>query len=469
MVTTPHRPLRRNRGPARGRHPRSATGQVPSSPGAPPAGAAAGRRATARTTSGTGSASGPGRTGRGAHGPAQWWRRMWSFLEGDASASSYFLILGCTLALTVIGLIMVLSSSSVENIGEATGSYDLFIRQAIFAVVGLGAMVFLSRLSTDRLRRLAWPALIIAIGLLMLVLTPLGHEVNGNRNWIKIGPATGQPSEAAKLALALWAAAVLERKGRLIGQLKHSIVPVLFPLGTILLGLVMLGRDLGTAMVIMLVMAAVLFLAGTRMLYFAVAGAVAAVGVIIMALVSGNRTVRIQAWLGNCDFATDPCYQPQHGLYALASGGWWGLGLGQSRQKWSYIPEAENDFIFTILGEELGLVGALLVIALFAGLAVGMFRVARRTDSLFIRICTGGILAWIVGQAFINISMVTGLLPVIGVPLPFISYGGSALTFVLAAVGVVLAFAREQHRAGRIPRAGSSSAVDARPDTEEAH
>ncbi|MGD6980412.1 putative lipid II flippase FtsW [Citricoccus sp. CH26A] len=464
MVTTPQRPLRRTRGPARGRRPRPGTGAAPSASGTPSARTAGGRAAR-----GAGPASGPGSTRRGGRGPAYWWRRMWSFLEGEGSASSYFLILGCTLALTVIGLIMVLSSSSVENIGETTGSYDLFIRQAVFAAVGLGVMVFLSRLSTDRLRRLAWPALVIAIVLLMLVLTPLGHEVNGNRNWIKVGPATGQPSEAAKLALALWAAAVLERKGRLIGQLKHSVVPVLFPVGAVLLGLVMIGRDLGTAMVIMLVVAAVLFLAGTRLLYFAVAGAVAAVGAIIMALVSSNRTVRIQAWLGNCDFATDPCYQPQHGLYALASGGWWGLGLGQSRQKWSYIPEAENDFIFTILGEELGLVGALLVLTLFAGLAVGMFRVARRTDSVFIRICTGGILAWIVGQAFINISMVTGLLPVIGVPLPFISYGGSSLTFVLAAVGVVLAFAREQHREGRAVVAGTGPAVDTRPDTKEAH
>jgi cell division protein FtsW len=465
MVTTPHRPSRRTRGPARGRRPHPEAVRTPSTASGP----GAGRASTGRRPAGSPAPAVSGTSGRGGRGPAHWWRRTWSFLEGGTSASPYFLILGCALALTVIGLIMVLSSSSVENIGETTGSYDLFIRQGVFAVVGLVVMVFLSRLSTDRLRRLAWPALIVAFVLLMLVLTPLGHEVNGNRNWIKIGPATGQPSEAAKLALALWGAAVLERKGRLIGQLKHSIVPVLLPVGTIMLGLVMVGRDLGTAMVIMLVLAAVLFLAGTRLFYFAVAGAVAAVGVIIMALVSANRTVRIQAWLGNCEFATDPCYQPQHGLYALASGGWWGLGLGQSRQKWSYIPEAENDFIFTILGEELGLVGALLVIGLFAGLAVGMFRVARRSDSVFVRICTGGILAWIVGQAFINIAMVTGLLPVIGVPLPFISYGGSALTFVLAGVGVVLAFAREQRRAaraGQVPPAGAGLVPSAAPVTQ---
>ncbi|MFC0249212.1 putative lipid II flippase FtsW [Citricoccus parietis] len=397
------------------------------------------------------------------------WRRAWGFLEGQGSSrTSYFLILGCAAALTVIGLVMVLSSSSVENIGEFTGSYDLFIRQAIFAVVGFAVLFVLSRLGTDRLRSLAWPAILLAIFLLALVLTPLGHEVNGNQNWLKIGSFTAQPSEAAKLALALWAAAVLERKAKLVGQLKHSIVPVIFPVGAILLGLIMYGRDLGTAMVIMMIMAAVLFLAGTKLRYFLIAGGLGAVAAVVMALTSANRTVRIQAWLGNCEFPTEPCYQPDHGMFALASGGWWGVGLGQSRQKWSYIPEAENDFIFTILGEELGLAGTLLVIGLFAGLAIGLFRVARRSTSLFVRICTGGILIWIVGQAFINIAMVTGLLPVIGVPLPFISYGGSALTFVLAGIGVVLAFAREQrqeeeaaagHAANTATTAASGSSV----------
>ena len=394
------------------------------------------------------------------------WRRAWGFLEGQGSSrTSYFLILGCTAALTVIGLVMVLSSSSVENIGESTGSYDLFIRQAMFAVVGFVGLFVLSRLGTDRLRSLGWPAILLAVFLLALVLTPLGHEVNGNKNWLKIGSFTAQPSEAAKLALALWAAVVLERKAKLIGQLKHSIVPVIFPVGAILLGLIMYGRDLGTAMVIMMIMAAVLFLAGARLRYFLIAGGIGALGAAIMALTSANRAVRIQAWLGNCEFPTEPCYQPDHGMYALASGGWWGVGLGQSRQKWSYIPEAENDFIFTILGEELGLAGTLLVIGLFAGLAIGLFRVARRSTSLFVRIATGGILIWIVGQAFINIAMVTGLLPVIGVPLPFISYGGSALTFVLAGVGVVLAFAREQRQEEAVTADASKTATTAAPGT----
>ncbi|WP_413543640.1 putative lipid II flippase FtsW [Citricoccus nitrophenolicus] len=405
MVTTPIRPSGRTRGPAR-------TGSSPQQ-----------------------------RSPRAA----RWWQRWWTFLDGkDSARTSFFLILGCASALTVIGMVMVLSSSSVENIGETTGSYDLFLRQALFGVFGLLLMLLLSRLGPERMRKLAWPAIIIGVVLLALVLTPLGHEVNGNRNWLRVGGFTAQPSEAAKLALALWAGVVLERKAALIGRLQHAIVPVLFPVGALLLGLIMLGKDLGTAMVIMLILAAVLFLAGTKLRYFLVAGGIGAAAAIILALTSANRAVRIQAWLGNCEFPTEPCYQPDHGMYALASGGWWGVGLGQSRQKWSYIPEAENDFIFTILGEELGLVGTLLVIGLFAGLAIGMFRVARRSTSLFVKITTGGILAWIIGQAFINIAMVTGLLPVIGVPLPFISYGGSALTLVLAGVGIVLSFARQQ-------------------------
>ncbi len=389
-------------------------------------------------------------------------RRFWSRVEGPAtSTTSYFLILGCALALTVIGLVMVLSSSSVENIGTSAGSYDLFVKQGVFAVGGVVLMLIVSRLRPHQLKALAWPALGLSLILLMLVFTPLGKEVGGNRNWIEVGGMTAQPSEAAKLALCLWAAAVLERKARLVGRVQHTLVPVLVPGGLIVVGLVLLGRDLGTALVIMLILAVTLFLAGTRLTYFAVAGGVAAVGAVILALASGNRSSRIQAWLGqNCDHYTDPCYQSDHGMYALASGGWWGVGLGQSRQKWSYIPEAENDFIFTILGEELGLVGALLVLALFAGLAVGMFRVARRAESLFIRICTGAIMAWIIGQAFVNIAMVTGLLPVIGIPLPFISYGGSALTLVLLAVGVVLSFAREERRQvlARSASAPSSSA-----------
>lgn len=405
--------------------------------------------------------------------------RMWQLLEGARALDlSMFLIGVSTAVLTVFGLVMVLSSSSVEAIGSDGGSYGLFVRQLVWAAVGVAVLVGLSLTPLHLLKRLAWPAIGLAVLLLGLVaFTPLGVSVGGNRNWLGIGSFRMQPSEAAKLALALWAAAVLERKGRLITHVRHALLPVL-PMAGLLILLVLAGRDLGTALILALVLMAVLFVAGTHRGVFLASAAVLVVGAVLMTVFAPHRMVRVQAWRGICDFDTDPCFQPQHGMYALASGGWWGVGLGQSRQKWSYIPEAENDFIFTILGEEMGLLGTLAVLLAFAVLAVGMYRVAARTTSTFIRLTTWGIMAWIVGQAAMNIAMVSGLLPVVGVPLPFISYGGSALTLSLAAVGVVLAFARhERHRVaelgtahgrdgGPAPASRPARALDADPDPD---
>ena len=376
--------------------------------------------------------------------------RMWDALEGRRMLDmTILMIAGSTAVLTVIGLVMVLSSSSVEAIGSG-GSYTLFLRQALWACVGLVALTAATFTPVPWIRRMAWPALAVAVLLLALVaFTPLGVNVGGNTNWLRIGSFTAQPSELAKLALALWGGAVIARKGRLVNQIKHALVPVVFPGGAVVLGLIMWGRDLGTAIIVALVLAAVLWVGGTPRKLFLVTAVLGAVGALGLTLFASHRLLRIQAWLGiesACQHSTDPCFQPAHGLYALASGGWWGVGLGQSRQKWSYIPEAENDFIFTILGEELGLLGTLLVIGLFTILAIGMYRVAAQTRSTFIRVATWGIIAWFVGQAFLNAGMVSGLLPVVGVPLPFISYGGSALTLAMTAVGVVLSFARHERR-----------------------
>jgi cell division protein FtsW len=373
--------------------------------------------------------------------------RLWRMVEGDADTggnTGYYMILGSALALTLIGLLMVLSSSAVEAISSETSSYALFMKQGVWALAGCGLMVLMSRLPVATMKRLAWPGIGLALFLLLLVFTPLGISVYGNRNWIGIGGFTAQPSEAAKLALAVWAAMMLAKKGRLVNQTAHALIPVVFPGGAAVLALVLAGRDLGTGLVLILILVAALFFGGARLRIFGVAAGVAALGAIVMVLVSGNRMGRINAWLGIDCGANDACYQSRQGLYALASGGWWGVGLGQSRQKWNYIPEAENDFIFAIIGEELGLIGTTVIIALFGILAVAMYRVAVRHSDPFVRIATGGIMAWLIGQAFVNIGMVTGLLPVIGVPLPFISYGGSALTFALMAVGVVLCFARQR-------------------------
>ncbi|MHA7239021.1 putative lipid II flippase FtsW [Arthrobacter sp. TMS1-12-1] len=372
-------------------------------------------------------------------------RRGWEFLEGtdrSPSGSSYYLILGAAMALTAIGLMMVLSASSVEAISEGKDTFDLFLKQAVWAGAGIALMLVLSRLGPRAYKALAWPSLGIAIVLLVLVLV-IGVEINGNRNWIRIGSQTLQPSEPAKLALALWFAVVLERKKALIRDWKHALIPAL-PLGGLPIGLVLIGGDLGTGLVLMMIAAAALFFAGAPMKMFTLVGLVAVVGSLLMVVTSSNRGGRIAAWLRlNCDDGTDLCMQSDNGLFAMASGRWFGVGIGQSRQKWNWIPEAHNDFIFAIIGEEFGLIGTSVVVLLFGILAVATIRVAMRYTDPFVRILMGSILVWLIGQAFVNIGMVTGLLPVIGVPLPFISYGGSALTFTLGAVGVLLSFARK--------------------------
>lgn len=362
---------------------------------------------------------------------------------------NYYVVLGSTLALTLLGLIMVLSSSSVEAIARNKSPFEDFRKQALWAVMGLLCMAAIQLLPTEKLKKLAWPALGIATVLLMMVLL-FGEEIYGNKNWLIIGGFSVQPSEFAKAAMALWGAAVVERKAHLMGEWKHAVIPLVFPFGGLMLGLVLLGKDLGTAMVLMLILAVVMFVGGAPGKLFGIAGGVVGAGLLVAVLVAPTRLGRISAWLNiECGTVIDYCYQSQQGLYALASGGWLGVGLGQSRQKWSHIPEAQNDFIFAVLGEEMGLLGTLFVVLLYTMLAVAMFRIAVRSETIFGRVAVSGIMAWIIGQAFVNIGMVIGLLPVIGVPLPFISSGGSALLATFLGVGVVLAFAREQRMGKR--------------------
>lgn len=362
----------------------------------------------------------------------------------QSSGASYYLILGSALALTAIGLLMVLSSSAVESIADDNSPFSLFVRQAVFAGIGITAMLILSRWKAATYRKLAWPALAMSVLLLLLVFTPLGESVGGNRNWIQLpGGMSLQPSEVAKLGLSLWMAAVLAAKERLLGQWKHLLIPVVVPGALLVVGLVLIGNDLGTAMILMLIVAGALFFAGAPLKLFGLAGLGVGALVLLMVVVSPNRMGRILMWTDQgCETTTGLNMQSCNGLFALASGGWWGVGLGQSRQKYNWIPEAHNDYIFAIIGEELGLLGTTVILALFGVLAIALVRTVMRQQSLFVRIFAGSIMVWIIGQAFVNIAVVTGLLPVIGVPLPFISYGGSALTVTLAAVGVLLSFAR---------------------------
>ena len=368
-------------------------------------------------------------------------------LLGDESGDrTRPVILAVVLVLAALGLIEVASASSVESVAAGRDPYDLPLKQGMWTAAGIAIMFGLARLRTRHVRWLAWPLLGAAVVALGLVFTPLGMTVNGNRNWLGFGGFTVQPSEFAKLALIVWAAAVLSRKQALLHEWKHAVVPLLLPAGALIIGLVALGHDLGTAMIIMMILAATMFYGGVRMKVFGVAGILCAVGSLILAATSGNRVSRISSWLGagSADDSQGVGYQALHGQYALASGGWLGVGLGQSRQKWNWIPEAHNDFIFTILGEELGLAGTLMVLVLFTVLGIAVFKVIARTQDTFARIVSSSVITWIIGQAVVNIAMVTGLLPVIGVPLPFISYGGSAMVSSMAGVGMILAVTRPQ-------------------------
>ncbi|MEV7135375.1 putative lipid II flippase FtsW [Arthrobacter sp. NPDC093128] len=392
-----------------------------------------------------------GRAGKGHVPPLaklrSGYRSFWAKLEGTGKSrngSTYYLILGSTLALTAIGIMMVLSASSVEAIAAGESPYTAALKQGMFAAIGVFLMFVLSRVNVVWLKRLAWPGIAGAYVLLVLVLL-IGTSTNGNQNWIEFGGITFQPSEAAKLALALWMATVLAVKAKLLHRWQHVVVPVL-PIAAGIIGLVLAGNDLGTGMIIMMIMAAALFFAGVPLYMFGIAALVAVAGAGFMAVTSSNRMCRITSWwTGNsCGEGIDANYQSTNGLYGLASGGWLGVGLGQSRQKYSWIPEAHNDFIFAIIGEELGLVGTVVVLILFAILGAAIYRVVVAQEDLFHRVLAGTIMVWLLGQATVNMSVVTGLVPVIGVPLPFISYGGSALLMSLCAVGVVLSLARAQ-------------------------
>jgi cell division protein FtsW len=298
-------------------------------------------------------------------------------------------------------------------------------------------------------RRLGWVLIGVALFAQALVFTPLGVSVNGNRNWIELGGQRLQPSEGMKLALVLWGAAVLCRKRALLQQSVHAVVPLLFPVGTLALALVLAGHDLGTSLILLLVLAALLFAAGAPARMFLAAGAAMAALVGALVVTSPNRMQRVASWLeGTCTDTLNTCFQSVHGKYALADGGWWGVGLGASREKWSWLPEAHNDFIFAIIGEELGLPGTLVVLALFLALGYACFRMVTRTDDLFVRLATAAAMAWLIGQMLVNVGAVIGMLPVIGVPLPLVSSGGSALIISLVVLGMLMSFARAEPGAG---------------------
>ncbi len=353
----------------------------------------------------------------------------------------YYLLLGAALLLLGLGLVMVLSASSILSLKQTGSAYTLAQRQLLFAGIGIVLMLVCSRLPSTLWRRLAWPGLIVALGLLLAVLV-IGVEVSGQRNWIDIvGPFRLQPSEFAKLAVIVWSADLLARKEPVLNRWSHLLMPLL-PVTGIVLGLVLLEGDVGNTLILAMIVGGVLFAAGAPLRLFALLGGLGLLAIGLLTLAAPYRMSRFTSWLDPQADRLGDGWQVIQGQYALGTGGWWGVGLGASREKWGSLPEAHTDFIYSVIGEELGLVGTLSVLLLFGIVAFVSFRLVVVSTDLFVRLASAGVGTWIIGQAVVNVGAVLGLLPITGVPLPLVSYGGSSLIPLLMAIGMLLSFAR---------------------------
>lgn len=369
--------------------------------------------------------------------------------------ASYYLLAASAGMLLVLGLVMVFSASSVRSFATYGSSSAIALNQAMYIGVGLPLALVASRLPVRFWRALANPGLLLSVTLLVLVLVPgVGRNVDGATRWIPLpGGMNLQPSELAKLMLAIWGADLLVRKQRLLGDWRHLFVP-LVPVTTLLAMLVMLEPDMGTTMVLLAVLIALLWVAGTPIRYFgALMSGLLALSV-LLAVVEPYRMARVTSFVNPFADPQGSGYQAVQGLYALSSGGLLGLGLGASQSKWSGgLPNAHTDYIFAIVGEELGLLGTLTVLALVATMTYAGVRIAKRSRDPFARLAAAGITAWLAGQSVINIGAVVGLLPITGIPLPLVSFGGSAMIPTLVGLGMLASFAREEPGAAAALRA----------------
>jgi cell division protein FtsW len=379
---------------------------------------------------------------RRQHGTAEA-LRLWL----ERPLTSYYLLLGSTGLLVALGLVMVLSASSVTSYASSGSSFTIAEKQALWVALGLPALWIGMRLPVRFYRLLGYPLLLGSIGLLVLVLVPhVGVNVAGATRWIALpGGLQVQPSEFAKLALVLWGADLLTRKDKRLRQVRHLLVP-LVPLGLLMALLVMMQPDMGTTIVLILTMLALLWTAGSPVSVFGGTGVVLGFGLGLLAITEPYRLARLTGFTNPCAVtkAQETGYQACQGLIALSSGGWFGLGLGASREKFGYLPNQYTDYIFAIIGEELGLLGTFVVLVLFAVLGYAGIRVAQRCRDRFSQLAAAGVTAWLLGQALVNMGAVVGLLPITGIPLPMVSFGGSALVPTLFAIGMLASFARRE-------------------------
>ena len=361
-----------------------------------------------------------------------------------AQSIDFYQLLGITIFLVVFGLVMVLSASSIDSLKANNNSFATFGKQTGFALIGLAVMSLASIVSRDWL---VSKARFFYMGFMVLQLAVLfiGIDINGNRNWIKILGIPVQPSEFLKVAVVLHVAVYLAARTREFDNFltwRNA-----FLITGAAMAFVVFGKDLGTMLIMLVMFVGLLSLAGLPMkLLRLIVVASVVLTPVALTLGSSSRVGRVTAWLNPS--APDPNgynWQSEHGMWAISAGRIFGAGLGESKMKWSWIPEVENDFIFAVISEELGLIGALVVIALFVFLAITFFKIWQRTADDFNRYVVSGIMIWIIFQALINIAVVLRLLPVLGVPLPLISAGGSSLIATLGAIGIVLGIERQNH------------------------
>jgi cell division protein FtsW len=381
-------------------------------------------------------------------------RRAWRPEAARSLVVAYYLVTVSTCLLVGIGFVMVVSSQSYSSLlGERNPALQVLTQAAYIAGGAIVAFV-LARLPRRWWQGLALIAFVSTCALQVLVQTGLGVAVNGNKNWVQLGPLQFQPGELLKFGLAVWLGWVLATKARRLDDWRELTVPALISIA-VAGGLVVWGHDVGSASILAILSLGALVVAGVPWRKLAVLGVLAAIVGAGLILGSDTRRARVEA-LFHPDQADKQgaAYQITQAHYALGEGGLFGAGLGSSHEKWGFLSEAETDFIFAILGEEFGLVGCAVVIILFGVLAVGLFHIVALHPDRFAQVTTGAVACWILGEAIINIGMVVGLLPVVGVPLPFVSRGGTALISCLAAIGLVVGLVRGDPDIGPALRAG---------------
>jgi len=355
---------------------------------------------------------------------------------------NFQLLFGATVILLIGGVTMVVSASSVFAYETYGNSWFLAIRQLIFAFIGVFCMWRVSYWSPRATRRAATILMLGSIAALALVLV-IGTSVNGQKNWLEFGPLRLQPSELAKLAVILWGAHMLTFKQDYLHFTRHLLIPIVPMFGVVVL-LILAEGDLGTAMVITPIMMSMFFFVGVPRRWLAGVLVLGFLGIAYYSYSAPYRAKRFVAWLHPEQDLDGTGFQLAHAKQAMGSGGWWGLGLGGSREKWGTLPEAHTDFIYAVIGEETGLLGTFAILILFFIIGIVGYRIARRTPDPYVKLVAAGITTWIVVQMLVNICAVLGLLPITGVPLPLVSYGGSSLVPTLVGLGILMSFARHE-------------------------